>query len=234
MPHQCLNCGNVIERGSDEILKGCTQCGGKKFIYTSQPMSQERRENLKKRADSVRDKMIKKADPELLKILREKGMTDIDGSKLEMDESLGEDWVRYSPSDEDEKIEIEPGISETSTEIVTSEKGRKKSARDLIEEYDRKKKVLEEKVEPSDEIRKKRKVAKKKRKTEKPSTKKPPAAVAPAKKQKGDVEVINILEQGVYEIDVEKLLEDNPIIIEKDGTYLLHLPTLFKEKEKRK
>jgi predicted nucleic acid-binding Zn-ribbon protein len=37
------------------------------------------------------------------------------------------------------------------------------------------------------------------------------------------------VEQGVYEIDVEKLLEDNPIVIQKDGSYLIHLPSIFKE-----
>lgn len=40
-------------------------------------------------------------------------------------------------------------------------------------------------------------------------------------------EVIRVVETGVYEIDLESLLKRNPIIIQKDGTYLIYLPSLF-------
>lgn len=40
-------------------------------------------------------------------------------------------------------------------------------------------------------------------------------------------EVVNIVESGVYEIDVESLLEKSPVIVRRDGTYLVHLPSLF-------
>ena len=33
MPHQCVKCGVFFEDGSDEILKGCSSCGGKLFFY---------------------------------------------------------------------------------------------------------------------------------------------------------------------------------------------------------
>jgi len=33
MPHQCVKCGAFYEDGSDEILKGCSSCGGKLFFY---------------------------------------------------------------------------------------------------------------------------------------------------------------------------------------------------------
>lgn len=42
-------------------------------------------------------------------------------------------------------------------------------------------------------------------------------------------EVVNILESGVYEIDVESLLEESPVIVKRDGTYLIHLPSLFEK-----
>ncbi len=32
---------------------------------------------------------------------------------------------------------------------------------------------------------------------------------------------------GEYEIDVKGLLEKNPIVVQKDGAYMLHLPSLF-------
>lgn len=33
MPHQCVKCGEFYEDGSNEILKGCSACGGKLFFY---------------------------------------------------------------------------------------------------------------------------------------------------------------------------------------------------------
>ncbi len=168
--------------------------------------------------------MIKKADPELLKILKERGMTEIDGSSLEIERSLGDDWVRYKPGSDDE-IELDEGTSQTGIEIVEGVK--KPSAKDLISELDSKKET--------DEGTKERKTIRKKKRSVKkrsvPVEKVPEIAV----RKKTDVDVINIIETGVYEIDVEKLLDDNPIIIQKDGSYLLHLPSLFKEgREKKK
>lgn len=33
MPHQCVKCGRMFEDTSDELLKGCKECGGKFFFY---------------------------------------------------------------------------------------------------------------------------------------------------------------------------------------------------------
>lgn len=33
MPHQCVKCGSFYDDGADEILKGCSECGGKVFFY---------------------------------------------------------------------------------------------------------------------------------------------------------------------------------------------------------
>ncbi|MDY6780023.1 MAG: Zn-ribbon containing protein [Halobacteria archaeon] len=33
MPHECVNCGNVFDDGSDQMLDGCPECGGSKFLY---------------------------------------------------------------------------------------------------------------------------------------------------------------------------------------------------------
>ena len=46
-------------------------------------------------------------------------------------------------------------------------------------------------------------------------------------------EVINVVEPGVYEINIDKLMEDSPIIINKDGSYMVYLPSVFKKKKKR-
>ena len=41
-------------------------------------------------------------------------------------------------------------------------------------------------------------------------------------------ETIAIEKPGKYNIDLKGLLEKEPIIIQKDGTYIIHLPSVFK------
>lgn len=45
-----------------------------------------------------------------------------------------------------------------------------------------------------------------------------------------DLQSITVQEDGVYEIDVRKLLEEVPLIVEiKDAEYRLHLPSVFSQ-----
>jgi len=46
-------------------------------------------------------------------------------------------------------------------------------------------------------------------------------------------EVIRVIEPGVYEIYLSKLLKHSPIIINRDGTYLVHLPSVFDSMAKK-
>lgn len=45
-------------------------------------------------------------------------------------------------------------------------------------------------------------------------------------------ETIDIEKPGKYSIDLKGLLEKEPIIIQKDGSYIIHLPSLFKMNNK--
>jgi uncharacterized protein len=47
-------------------------------------------------------------------------------------------------------------------------------------------------------------------------------------------ETIDIEGPGKYNIDIKGLLEQEPIIIQKDGTYTIHLPSIFKMIDKNK
>jgi len=46
-------------------------------------------------------------------------------------------------------------------------------------------------------------------------------------------ETIDIEKPGKYNIDLKGLLENEPIIIQKDGTYTIHLPSVFKMIDKK-
>jgi len=47
-------------------------------------------------------------------------------------------------------------------------------------------------------------------------------------------ETIGVEQPGKYHIDLKGLLEKEPIVIQKDGTYTIHLPSLFKMHEEKK
>jgi predicted nucleic acid-binding Zn-ribbon protein len=47
-------------------------------------------------------------------------------------------------------------------------------------------------------------------------------------------ETIDIEQPGKYKIDIKGLLEEEPIIIQKDGSYTIHLPSIFKMLDKEK
>ena len=47
-------------------------------------------------------------------------------------------------------------------------------------------------------------------------------------------ETIGVEQPGRYQIDLKGLLEKEPIVIQKDGSYTIHLPSLFKMREDKK
>ena len=36
MPHECVECGDVFDDGSDEVFEGCPSCGATKFFYVKE------------------------------------------------------------------------------------------------------------------------------------------------------------------------------------------------------
>ena len=56
--------------------------------------------------------------------------------------------------------------------------------------------------------------------------KKPAARRALVVEKEKKPEIITIVEPGVYEIDLERLLDHCPIVVQSDGTYLVHIPSL--------
>jgi len=86
---------------------------------------------------------------------------------------------------------------------------------------------------PKAEVKTQKGVVKAKVKAQKAALKEEPVKKKAAKKEKKDnVAVITITDEGVYELDVEKLMEHSPIIVQKDGSYMVHLPSVFKGKKK--
>ena len=48
MPYKCVHCDGVFEDGSDEVLKGCSNCGSKFFFY----IKREKLKEIEEKKDS--------------------------------------------------------------------------------------------------------------------------------------------------------------------------------------
>ncbi len=58
--------------------------------------------------------------------------------------------------------------------------------------------------------------------------------VRPSSKLQFDLESIKVEEDGVYEINLRKLLDEVPLIVEvKEGNYHIHLPSVFTQGESK-
>ncbi|WP_455392508.1 OapC/ArvC family zinc-ribbon domain-containing protein [[Eubacterium] cellulosolvens] len=233
MPHQCLKCGKVFPSGSPEILKGCANCGGKKFFYTEQPVSDDERERLTEQANKD------------IKVLIHEILTQREGEPIKTYDSEGQEvtagkglstpaagWVKFTPSKEGAKVEgaVEGEAKEMAPETKPGAAVHP-SVKELLKELQKKPELGLELTE-----------------TGKPGE---PQIVKTRPKKKGKVklkrrtrkglrktthrpEVIRVVEPGVYEIYLSKLLKNFPIIINRDGTYLVHLPSVFESMDKEK
>ncbi len=44
MPHQCVKCGTIFKDGSNDLLKGCENCGSKFFFYVKKESLEQAKE----------------------------------------------------------------------------------------------------------------------------------------------------------------------------------------------
>jgi len=221
MPHQCLQCGKVFPSGSPEILKGCNDCGGKKFFYTEQPVSEDERLRLTEQAN----KDIKALIHEVLSQSGQRALRTYDSEGREVTSGKGistpaSGWVKISPGAEGEPSTVEdvsPPLP-TVKELLQELRGKPELAIELEAKQKREvgKEIAKTRPKKKGKVKLKRKVK------------------GGLKKQPHRPEVIKVVEPGVYEIYLSKLLKQFPIIINKDGTYLVHLPSVFHSMSKEK
>ncbi len=226
MPHQCLKCGSVFADGSPQILRGCQDCGGTRFFFTEKRMS-----------DDERDKLKERANRDIKHLIQEMMTGDNLPIKFTEDEVKGEEWVEFKIIDEEEQQEAwEEGKKADSSKQKISVSGPIEVRKDMV-------KSVEELIFPQERGSRRfkfvskaeaKKIAEEAKKTEKSAVIKPTTETQSKKVSSEErVAVISIDEDGVYNIDVEKLLEHSPIIVQKDGSYMVHLPSVFKKGRKK-
>lgn len=299
MAHQCLECGEVYEEGSPELLKGCAECGGTRFFFTQKPLDEEERDELQEQAnedlkaivqdlleggekpdydddiwstdtrrewlaldpedagktvkeyvEEMTDESGSKADPEVVEELEDlvesgdaKVMDSLDIDVVEDEEPGGSERVAevevdpfIDPEPKAAEQEPDPDVAPPPPEDAPSapddapaEAPVEADAPAAPDEPPAPpvQTSLEDAPEPEAE---------------------PPSPPAPApvpeemwvpdeeadEDAEGRPEVVTVAEEGSYEIDVEGLMGDSPIIVQNDGKYLVHLPSLFQSKKVKK
>ncbi|MBI5391673.1 hypothetical protein HZB00_01595 [Candidatus Woesearchaeota archaeon] len=59
MPHQCVNCNTIYEDGKNDILKGCTTCGGKFFFFVKKEHLEEAQKSIQQLSPFDKERMEK-------------------------------------------------------------------------------------------------------------------------------------------------------------------------------
>lgn len=236
MPHQCLNCGETFADGSSDLLKGCPGCEGTRFFFTEDPLDEEEREELQEQTGKNVQEMLED-------VLEDADKPDR-GSDIWSREAW-EDWIRLRRNGADEaeietEIKKELGVDDdtgVAFEPLTSDEEKQ----DLRESE-----AVQVSLEDVQE-------------TEAPAPEAAgaddaaehngdglePAIVDEAADQAaieaatesdvgGRPSTLNITEPGQYEIDVQRLMEDSPVIVERDGSYVIHLPSVFERGNKKR
>lgn len=65
MPHQCVNCNEIYQDGSREILDGCSKCEGKFFFY----IKKDKLEQAKKRAKQLSGDQKEQIERDVLELI---------------------------------------------------------------------------------------------------------------------------------------------------------------------
>lgn len=214
MAYQCLKCGSCFTEGTTTILRGCPDCRGMRFFYTDTPLtSREREERLKETTEAL---------PSLIEKITERASHPSSPGSAPS-ERLVVPPAFKSPGGEGRMlpdgslvVKIPKAIEARIKRAVTGwdyEVPATNGTKSLA-------KQLETAVPPSELPPPGPEAAP-------VSAPAPATTAAPVPESASDPETVRISNPGQYEIDVRRLLEKSPIVIQKDGTYLIHLASLF-------
>lgn len=208
MPHQCLSCGEAFEDGSTDLLKGCPSCEGTRFFFVEEPLEADQREELKEQADQNVHEMLRE-------ILSENEKPDMEQDIWSRE--AWENWIRMRADEDPEKLLEELEEKGVTFKANTDEQGTIEPQSVQVRLDD-----VEEASAPDEDE----------------TAEAPDPLEAIQAEQAAGREIrpstLNIVNPGEYEIDVERLMEDSPVIVERDGSYVIHLPSVFEKGARRR
>jgi predicted nucleic acid-binding Zn-ribbon protein len=222
MPHQCLNCGETFAEGSTDLLEGCPSCEGTRFFYTEEALEEDEREELREETDDDVESMLQD-------IVEDEDEPDL-GEDIWSREAW-QQWIKRKATGQDPAGDADVDFEEIAeavqdkvdeeTQPPAPEDGDEAEEADpvQVELSD-----VEETAPPASEPP-----------TEEDTSRPEPVAEAlqpaPDPDADGRPSTLNINDPGEYEIDVRRLLEDSPVIVERDGSYVIHLPCVFEREQ---
>ncbi|MDP7265288.1 MAG: Zn-ribbon containing protein [Candidatus Thermoplasmatota archaeon] len=210
MYHQCLICGAVYTRGSPEIFEGCSRCGKAKFSFTRNPLPEGELLELKKEAHD-----------DLGILMKEIFNRNLNVSELSSDESkmIGEEakgWVKV-------KMEDVPGIEEKAVHIEQTAT----SVRPRINMDDAPEGEGISEMDTMKDLYPREKVSSGKPEITLQESRRKPIWGKKVHMAPESVEVIRETEDGVYEIDLSRMLDNmlakTPVVMMESGVYLIKL-----------
>lgn len=207
MAHQCLQCGETFPDGSPQLLKGCPKCQGTRFFYTPAPVGKQEREAL-----------MQQANKDLRGILEDLVKSHGGGAPRPAYEDpvwspqAREKWLqvdarklRAHAADAVQEVQA-PELPASQARIdapLPPPAPRKAEPRARTEQAPLP--LVEDKPRPSQTT--------------------PSLDDSEPREQKPEVVVVK--EPGKYDIDVQQLLDHQPIVVRRDGVYVVHLPSVF-------
>lgn len=212
MAHQCLQCGRAFPDGSPELLRGCPACGGTRFFYTQAPLARQGREAL-----------LREANRDLRQILEElvRARERPDFEAPVWSPEARERWLRVDAArlraGEEGAVEEVAGPAEAAPRQPWPQAPRTRAAQQATLPLAPLAPLAPAAPEPGP--------------GPSPPAAEPagpePHAAAGGGPPEPRPEVVVVQEPGRYEIDVEHLLEKSPIVVRRDGVYVIHLPSVF-------
>jgi predicted nucleic acid-binding Zn-ribbon protein len=89
MPHQCLKCDRIFDNTSDVIIKGCSDCGNKLFLYVKSIPKERESIEISKEQKKLILKEVESAvgieDPDMPVILKLENIKILSPGKYEID-----------------------------------------------------------------------------------------------------------------------------------------------------
>lgn len=226
MPHQCLKCGTLFPDGTTTILRGCPDCHGTRFFFTHEPLP-----------STAREKLLEKTERDLPALLQE---------ILAQPPEPGERIRTVPAPDQPTPAPARPRPSEPSVPkpkgvllpgnklLIKLPKQVRGRVRRALVQWDYEVSPSRNPITEPPRLR----LAPDSSPLAQPTGSTPtvaPEGPLPVSVSEIDrrlqrdsrPETVRIDQPGEYEIDVKRLLESSPIVIQRDGTYLLHLPSIF-------
>jgi predicted nucleic acid-binding Zn-ribbon protein len=217
--HKCVRCGSVYEDNDSNILRGCASCGSIFFLYMKGPEDVTQLDAVEKNLQS-KDTTLEK---ELVKQI-ERRKADIEVAKEAERIEKAEEEIEFVKEAKRKKAkEIKKG---------KAAKGKRVSKRFEAEPkgWKRLKKLKgPKKLTP--------KTMKEARKETEGELRKEVVKIGGKKfavEELFGVETIRVPREGVYEINIDALMKNQPVIVlEKGQIYIIHLPEVFEAVEKK-